>query len=213
LLVGGTGLYVEALVEGHRFGTPPPPELRADLAQRLRREGVEGLAAELVQLDPASAAGIDLRNPRRVVRALERLAAGAPARPEPGDPYPGRVALVALVRPRDVLARRIEQRARWMFTEGDLLGEVRALRDAGFAAAVGPLAGHGYAEAAAVLDGRMDLEAAIASTARRTRQYAKRQVTWWSRSRRVLALPVGDLPGDDPAVVGRAERLIRAALG
>jgi tRNA dimethylallyltransferase len=212
MLVGGTGLYVEALVEGHHHEAPPTPALRAILADRLGAEGVEGLAAELRARDPAGAAAIDLRNHRRVVRALERLEHGAPARPPRSDPYPGRVALLALVRPRDVLVRRIEERARWMFTEGGLLDEVRALRDAGHSSALGPLAGHGYAEAAAVLDGRMDVEEAIASTARRTRQYAKRQVTWWNRSSRVLALPVGDRPANDPAVVDRAERLLRAAL-
>ena len=212
MLVGGTGLYVEALVEGHRYGTPPPAELRVALAERLRVEGVEGLAAELRARDPAGAAGIDLRNPRRVVRALERLAMGGSATPAPGEAYPGRVALISVVRPRDVLAGRIEARARWMFTDGGLLDEVRALRAGGHRSAIGPLAGHGYAEAAAVLDGEMDLEGAIASTTRRTRQYAKRQITWWNRSSRVLALPVGERAADDPMVVDRAERLLRAAL-
>ena len=74
------------------------------------------------------------------------------------------------------------------------------------------MTGHGYREAAAVLAGTMSVEAAIEQTARGTRQYAKRQLSWFGRMARVMWLPVGEREADDPAVVAQAERVLRAAL-
>ena len=74
------------------------------------------------------------------------------------------------------------------------------------------MTGHGYAEAAAYLAGEWSLDEAVAVTARRTRQYAKRQLTWFRRDPRVTWIPLGDGPSDADEVVGRAERALRAAL-
>src|SRR6187551_3166547 len=82
LLVGGTGLYVAALVDGHDYaGQPWSPELRQRLADELETDGLEPLVARLEAMDPASAAAIDLRNSRRVLRALERAEAGGGGAP------------------------------------------------------------------------------------------------------------------------------------
>ena len=115
LVVGGTGLYVSALVDGHDYAAQPwSPELRQRLADELETDGLEPLVARLEAADPASAAAIDLRNPRRVLRALERAEAGGGGAPR-SSAYAGKVALVGLDRPRAVLYRRIDERARELF--------------------------------------------------------------------------------------------------
>lgn len=211
MLVGGTGLYVAALVDGHDYAAQGrSPDLRARLTRTLDAEGLEPLAVRLGTQFPAAAARIDLRNPRRVIRALERAEVGERAAPR-SEPYGGKIALVAISRPREVLYRRIDERAAWLFANG-LLEEVRALLDAGYSADLRPMTGHGYREAAAHLAGESSLEEAIAVTARRTRQYAKRQLTWFRRDARIMWLPAGDSPADDPALVNDAERAIRLAL-
>ena len=211
MLVGGTGLYVEALLHGHDYAVQAwSPEIRVTLAERLDAEGLEPLADELATLDPATAARTDLRNPRRVLRALER-ALGGGAAPR-ADPWAGRVALVGLSRPRDVLVGRIDERARWLFERGGLLDEVRGLLDAGYTPDLRPMSGHGYGEAAAHLAGTLTLDEAIERTARRTRQYAKRQLTWFRREPRVRWLAADSRAGNDPVLVDEAERLVRAAL-
>jgi tRNA dimethylallyltransferase len=213
LIVGGTGLYVAALVDGHDYAAQPwSPELRQRLADELEADGLAALVARLAAVDPATAAAIDARNPRRILRALERVEAGGGGQRQPiATPYDGRVALIGLDRPREVLYRRIDERAAWLFANG-LLDEVRTLRAAGFGPELRPMTGHGYAEAAAHLAGEWTLERAVEVTARRTRQYAKRQLTWFRRDPRLLWIPAGDGPADAPDLVDSAERVLRAAL-
>lgn len=213
MLVGGTGLYVSALVDGHDYaGQARSSEGRATLAEELLTSGLAPLAERLRRLAPEVAAGIDLRNPRRVLRALERLEAGERGAPG-GTPFEGPVALVALDRPRDVLYRRIDQRARRLFLADGLLDEVRRLLQAGHGPELRPMSGHGYHEAIAHLGGQLGLEEAIERTARRTRQYAKRQLTWFRHDPRVRWLAAGDRPADEPALVDEALACFRRALG
>lgn len=212
LLVGGTGLYVSALVDGYQLDAQAhDPGLRAALAAELDQAGIDSLAARLHALDPATAARTDLRNPRRVLRALERALAGGVGERPRLQPYPGRVALIGISRPREALYARIDARARWLFGNG-LLDEVRGLLAAGYGPELAPMTGHGYREAARHLAGEWSLEEAIEVTARRTRQYAKRQLTWFRRDPRISWLDAGDEPADDEALVAEAERLVRTAL-
>jgi tRNA dimethylallyltransferase len=210
-LVGGTGLYVSALVDGHDYDAQAwSPEIRAELAEELEAGGLEPLAGRLRRLDPATAGRIDLHNPRRVLRALERLAAGGAGQPV-ARPHAGRVALIGLARSRELLYRRIDERAARLFATG-LLAETGALLAAGYGPELRPMTGHGYREAAHHLAGEWTLDEAIETTARRTRQYAKRQLSWFRRDRRITWIPAGDAPGDAVTVVDEAERLVRAAL-
>lgn len=212
LLVGGTGLYVSALVAGHDYASQAhAPERRAGLAEELAARGLAPMADRLRRLAPAIAARTDLRNPRRVLRALERAEAGDSA-PPLATPYAGPVVLVALDRPRSVLYRRIDERARRMFTTDGLLDEVRRLLAAGHGAHLRPMTGHGYLEAIRHLAGEWSLDEAIEHTARRTRQYAKRQLTWFRHGPRVTWLPAGDAAGDDAEIVAAAARRLDAAL-
>ena len=115
--------------------------------------------------------------------------------------------MIGLERPTAVLNRRIDERAAWLFANG-LLDEVQALLEAGHDPHRAPLTGHGYGEAARYLAGEWSLEEAVAITARRTRQYAKRQRTWFRRDRRIVWLAAGDGPADDPVLVAEAARLL-----
>jgi tRNA dimethylallyltransferase len=209
LLVGGSGLYLAALLDGYSLGPAPRVGDRARLAEELATAGVAALADRLREVDPAAARRVDLRNPRRLTRALERSAAvdGGVAPPPSTMPWPGKALLLGLSRPREVLHRRIEERTRWLFDHG-LLDEVRRLIAAGHDPRTAPLTSHGYGEAARHLAGEWPLDEALAMTALRTRQYAKRQATWFRRHQRVVWLSAGDAPGDDPALVGRAESLL-----
>ena len=212
MIVGGTGLYVSALVDGHDYASQPwSPELRARLADELDAGGLEPLVARLAGLDHGVAATIDRRNPRRVLRALERAEAGGGGAVASSQPYPGRVALLGISRPREVLYRRIDERAAALFAAG-LLDEVRGLLDAGYGADLRPMSGHGYREAIRHLAGEWSLEQAIEVTARRTRQYAKRQLTWFRRDPRIMWVAAGDGPADDADLVARADGLVRPAL-
>ena len=212
LVVGGTGLYVAALVDGYALpGGPPSPETRRRLVEEMEAEGLAAMAERLRGLAPEVAAMTDLRNPRRVLRALER-AEGGDARPT-AEPYPGRVALLGLHRPRAALYRRIEARAAGMFA-GGLLAEVAALQRAGYGPNLAPMTGHGYREAARVLAGEWDAERAVEVTARHTRQYAKRQLSWLRRDGRTVWLDAGDGDAGDSALVSRAiDLLVRLLAG
>jgi tRNA dimethylallyltransferase len=211
ILVGGTGLYVSALVDGLDFAAQPwSPEVRARLAEELETEGLAVLAERLVGLDPVGGASTDLRNPRRVLRALERaeLAGERASYIVRSEPYPGRVGLIGLTRPLAVLDRRIGERAAAMF-HGGLLEETRVLLQRGLEPSLPALTGHGYAEAARHLAGEWSLEEAIAATARRVRRYTRRQLSWFRRDRRVVWLDAGDRPANDPALVRQGSDLLR----
>lgn len=211
LLVGGAGLYVAALVDGHEYATQSSdPQLRARLSEELEATGLPPLVARLAQASPETAASIDRANPRRVLRALERVGGGG-AQPH-AAPYSEPVILTGLQRPREVLYRRIDERTRWLFANG-LLDEVSALLRAGYGPELRPMTGHGYAEAMRHLAGEWTLEQAIEVTARRTRQYAKRQLTWFRRQAHVTWLEAGAAAGDDPSVVDAAMERTAAARG
>jgi tRNA dimethylallyltransferase len=209
LIVGGTGLFVSALVDGYLLpGGSPSAELHERLTAELETEGLAILARRLADRDPETAARIDLRNPRRVLRALERLETnGGVETAVQREAYPAPVALLGISRPRPVLAERIGARSAAMFASG-LLDEVRTLRSRGYGAELGPMSAHGYREALHVLSDGWSVDRAVGETARRTRQYAKRQLTWFRGDRRIVWLSAGALPAEalaQPAIdlVGR----------
>ena len=211
LLVGGTGLYISALIDGHDYAAQPwSPELRQRLTEELETDGLAPLVLRLQAADPTAAAAIDVRNPRRVLRALERAEAGGSGTARAAA-YAGTVALVGLDRPRDVLYRRIDERARRLFETG-LVDEVRRLGADGYGPELRPMTGHGYAEAATYLAGEWTLDEAVAVTARRTRQYAKRQLTWFGRYPRLVWIRAGDGPADADEIVDQAERVLQTAV-
>ena len=176
IVAGGTGLYVNALLRG--LDAPAAdPALRERLEALVRDGGADALRERAERLCPGSTARLpDPGNPRRLIRLVERLSAGA-APGGAGLACRGRVVAGLSIAPA-ALAARIAARVEAMF-EGGLLDEVARLRAdrPGFSATAGM--GIGYAEAAAVLDGVMTREAAAERIAARTRQLAKRQRTWF----------------------------------
>jgi tRNA dimethylallyltransferase len=178
-VVGGTGLYVRALLDGLDFdAAPTDPELRASLEARAATEGGEALHRELAEIDPAGASRVDPRNARRVVRYLELalLAGRVPAE---------RTATITSVRigldpPRPWLDARIGARVEQMVA-GGVLEETRRLVASGLDPRLPSMSGHGYVHWAAHLRGETTLEAAIAATAKDVRAYSRRQMTWFRR--------------------------------
>src|SRR5438093_804417 len=181
LVVGGTGLYVRALLRGLCPAPPRAPALRAALAA----EDAPALHRRLGVLDPAAAARIAPTDARRIVRALEvALVSGLPLsgwQAEHRFAEPAYDALViGLARPTAELDARIAARTRAML-EGGFLDEVRALRRRGLGAEAPGLSAVGYRELLACVEGRTDLATALAAVVRATRQFAKRQRTWFRR--------------------------------
>jgi tRNA dimethylallyltransferase len=182
LFVGGTPLYLRAL----RDGLDPQPSGDADVRRRLEDEiqakGSAPLHARLAAVDPVAAARIHPNDARRIIRALEVVeVTGQPlptswADPRPLHPVFARQMLV-LEQPRQTLRERINRRVEIMFAEG-LIDETRVA--AAQPGGIGPTARQaaGYAEALEVLAGRMTANQAILLTQQRTRQLAKRQLTW-----------------------------------
>jgi tRNA dimethylallyltransferase len=180
LLVGGTGFYLRAVARGLAVDELPwNAEVREAVQERLRADGLPALVAELRALAPTRAAEVDLRNPRRVARALEiaRIRGDAPL---PGPRGYGRPVLwLGLQVDPPVLRDRIRARARAQFDAG-LIEETRSLA-ARFDTSAPSFSGIGYAEALAVLQGRLSREEAIAEDARRNVLLARRQTTWFRR--------------------------------
>ena len=184
ILVGGTGQYVMAIVEG--WGIPevaPRLALRAALAGLGEAEAARWLAA----LDPTAAARIDRRNVRRVVRALEvTLVSGRPiSELQRKTPPPYDVRLIGLRRDRATLYARIDARVDGMMAAG-LLDEVRHLHDAGYADEP-PLSGLGYRQLLAHLRGETTLDEAVARIKFETHRFARQQATWFRADDRRIA--------------------------
>jgi tRNA dimethylallyltransferase len=178
ILAGGTGFYLRAVARGLAVEELPwDPTVRADVQASLAERGLPALVAELRRLAPTRARAVDLRNPRRVVRAVEiaRIRGDAPL-PEPRG-YGRPVLWLGLGVLSPVLHERIRARAQAQFDAG-LVDETRALITR-YDATLPSFSGIGYAEAIAVIEGRLTLEAAIAEDARRNVMFARRQATWF----------------------------------
>ena len=192
LLCGGTGLYLRALSRGMDFGsTPGDPAVRAGYFLLAQGKGNEAVHAILQEKDPLSAARLHPNNLRRVVRALEVLeVTGQPfsaqqMHKDSDGPYDLR--LFALSWPREMLYRRINERVAAMLEAG-LLGEVRALLEAGVPTDAQSMQGLGYKELVPAAQGEMPLADAAELLSRRTRNYAKRQLTWFKADPRITWL-------------------------
>jgi tRNA dimethylallyltransferase len=182
ILVGGTGQYVAAVLEGWRIPeVPPQPELRAQLEAQAAAEGSEALHARLAALDPLAASRIDHRNVRRVIRALEVcLATGQPiSELQRKSPPPFDVVRIGLTRPRPVLYERIDRRVEAMSAAG-LVDEVQRLVDAGYGWDLPSMTGLGYRQIGQYLRGEATLDEAIALVKKGTRRFVQQQYNWFS---------------------------------
>ena len=181
IVEGGTMLYVDALCDGFSLtGVPPNPELRSELAEL----DLAGLVERLLAMDPDP--GVDLRNPVRIVRAIEVLrAAGPPLRRlRRRTPPPWQPVRIGLVAPLEVIDRRLEERSKLQVERG-LVAETQAALDAGVPPAAYVMTGIGYAEALAHINGELTVTELPLAMARSNRRYARRQLRWWRRDPRV----------------------------
>jgi tRNA dimethylallyltransferase len=180
LLVGGTGQYVRAVVEGWRIPrVPPDPKLRAELYADAERDG-GALYARLLALDPGAPDLIDARNVRRVVRALEVcLATGRPFSEQRGkDPPPYDVLQVGLTMERPALYARIDARIDAMIERG-LVDEVRSLVEQGYDWSRPAMSSLGYIQLKGYLEGTASLAECVALIKKATRRFIRQQYNWF----------------------------------
>lgn len=182
-LVGGSVLYVRSIIEGLRIPEVPPNfELRAELEAVAVEQGWEPLYERLLSVDPATAAVIDKRNARRVIRALEIfLATGTPkVELEGSDPPPYRMLVIGLDREREKLYERIDRRVDLMVTQG-LIDETQALLDAGYDPTLSSMTSLGYREMIAYLRGELSIEDAVTKMKTETHRFVRHQYTWFRK--------------------------------
>lgn len=187
VIVGGTGLYIKAILDELNF-PDTDPVVRAELELEFTTKGIAPLFERLERLDPAAALAIDKANSRRVIRALEVIkitgkpfTANLPR--EASSRYPD-AQQFGLVMDRDALSIRISDRVDLMWEQG-FVQEVERLLTAGIKSGVTAQRALGYAQVIAFLEGKVSEEEAKEETKRATRQYARRQETWFSRDERI----------------------------
>ncbi len=209
-LVGGTGQYVWAVLEGWRVPEVPPDEaLRARLEAEAREKGPDVLYRRLLELDPAAADLIDPRNVRRVIRALEVIHhTGRPfTEQRRKSPPPYDTLIVGLTRPRADLYRRIDLRIERMLTQG-LVEEVRRLLEAGYDPNLPALTGIGYRQIVTYLQGKCTLEEAVQAIRKATRRYVRHQYNWFRlNDPRIWWVDVSQ-PNAEEAIRARVEEFL-----
>jgi tRNA dimethylallyltransferase len=184
-VVGGTGLYIRALVRGLCPAPEASPELREEFVLLGRKEGRERLHAELAAIDPALAARLHPRDEAKIVRALEvyRLSGRPMSVWQDHHGFheaPFSTLLIGLEREREDLYRRIEARIDRQLTHG-MVEETRALIDRGYGRHLGAMKALGYRHVAAYLSGDYDESDMVRLFKRDTRRFAKRQMTWFRK--------------------------------
>jgi tRNA dimethylallyltransferase len=194
VVVGGTGLYIKSILDDLNF-PDTDPVVRAGLELEVATIGLNPLYERLQKLDPAAAIAIDRANARRVIRALEVIAiTGKPFTAnlprEASTRYPNAIQF-GLTMDRDDLTSRISQRVDHMWEIG-FVDEVDRLITAGITTARTAQLALGYSQIIAQRNGVLSMEAAIEDTKIATRQYARRQDTWFNRDERIQWIPQGE---------------------
>ncbi|MFM1905601.1 MAG: hypothetical protein RIT32_397 [Actinomycetota bacterium] len=207
LAVGGSGLYVTALLDDLNF-PETDNQLRAELEAELLLVGPHELHRRLRELDPVSADRIDAANGRRIVRALEVIQLT-------GEPFSSSLPRsnpavepdlrIALLRDRTELDQRIEERVNQMWEQG-FVAEVEALMEQGLAEGVTARKALGYAQIMDALNGEITLVTAKSETIRLTKRYARKQETWFRRDPKMIWLSASQ-----PNLVGEILEMIREA--
>jgi tRNA dimethylallyltransferase len=185
LMTGGSGLYIDAVCRGIDDIPDIDPAVREKVMSKYKEEGIEGLRLALKIFDPVHYQNVDLKNPKRIIRALEICEAT-------GKPYSSfltnlkrerdfDIIMIGLERPREELFWRINSRVDEMIANG-LEEEARSLFDLRNMNALNSV---GYKELFDFFDGKITKDKAIELIKRNTRRYAKRQITWWSKDKEI----------------------------
>lgn len=186
IMVGGSGLYVDAVTKGLDDFPEVDANIRLDLNTRLQHEGLESLQNQLQVLDPISYQNIAIDNPHRVIRALEIcIGTGKPYASflnKKKDLRPFKTLSVGLIADRNIIYERINQRVNIMMETG-LLDEVKQLADKKHLNALNTV---GYKELFNYLDGTWSLDFAVSEIKKNSRRFAKRQLTWFKKDPHIM---------------------------
>lgn len=205
VMVGGSGLYIDAVCRGLDDFPNVPKELREELNLRFQNGGIEPLKAQLIELDPEYHKEVDKANPHRIIRALEIcISTGKPFssfRKQQKKKRKFKTIKLILSRDREVLYDRINQRVDMMMAEG-LLEEAKNVYEYRSNNALQTV---GYKELFAYFDGEWDLETAVSEIKKNTRRYAKRQMTWFRRDPETVFFN----PSDEDEIMNYLEEQIK----
>ena len=206
ILAGGTGLYIDSLLSGRTFAPfQPDSPLRGQLEEQLRREGGAAMLARLAQVDPDSAARLHPNDEKRIVRALEVYQSTGKTITQHNletqaiPPRYDALTLALAFERREDMWSRIDRRVDQMMDQG-LVAEVQGLLDSGVPAKCTAMQAIGYKEMAAALLSGGDVRAAAEEIQLRSRQYAKRQLTWFRRNKAARWLLWGREPDFEAAL-------------
>jgi len=209
VMVGGSGLYIDAVCRGIDELPDPDPELRRELKQELADNGIQSLRDKLRIVDPDYYQMVDAANPVRLIRALEVcITTGKPfssLRNQQPEERPFRILKIGLSLPRDLLNQRIHQRVDEMISNG-LVEEACALLPFRRLNALNTV---GYRELFDFFDGKISLQQAIADIKTHTRRYAKRQMTWFKKDEEITWFS----PENSEKVIGYLEEMLNWSGG
>lgn len=186
IIVGGTGLYIQAVVDNFTIPhVPPNPELRAQIEHLMQEKGAPQVYLELLKLDPDAVDFVAPENSRRIIRALEVcLATGKPfSKQKKRSKRLYNALQIGLDIPRDILYEKMNKRTDLQVREG-LVDEVRHLTKL-YDAKLPSFSGIGYSDIVRALHGEIAMEVAVDAVKRRTHAYARRQMTWFRRDKRI----------------------------
>lgn len=206
ILAGGTGLYIDSLLSGRTFAPfQPDSPLRGELEEQLRREGGAAMLARLAQVDPDSAARLHPNDEKRIIRALEVYQSTGKTITQHNletqaiPPRYDALTLALAFERREDMWSRIDRRVDQMMDQG-LVAEVQGLLDSGVPAKCTAMQAIGYKEMAAALLSGGDVRSAAEEIQLRSRQYAKRQLTWFKRNKAARWLLWGREPDFEAAL-------------
>lgn len=195
IVVGGSGLYIKALVDGFSSEIESDDRIRISLKHRLEQEGIDSLYSQLEKVDPETAKVVHKNNVQRVMRALEiYLITGKPfseIKKRETDPVKFTPVFVGLNWEREELYSRINKRVDIMIDEG-LIPEVAIIKRRGLSENLNSLQTVGYKEVFSYFNGQIEFEDMISEIKKNTRRYAKRQMTWFKNDSRVKWFDMDD---------------------
>lgn len=211
MLVGGTGLYISAVVDNYNFSHDGPnPLLRRQLTARAVKLGSQTLHRELSQVDPAAAKKIQRTDTRRLVRALEVSASGQQFSASKHGPPLYRVVQIGLTRKRTKLYEAVNQRVEQMFDRG-LVEEANWILQLDLPPDLPVLQALGYKEIFPYLQGEVSIDEVKENLKRQTRRFVKRQLTWFRRDERIIWLD-RDEYSDQEALTAQIVSIVEGKL-
>lgn len=212
IIAGGTGLYIKALLEDYAFNSvSASSELRQSLEREAQAKGALVLHARLAQLAPQEAERIHPNNVRRVIRALESALQGEAVNQYTAKESPYDAVVIGLTMERQALYERINRRVDLMLAAG-LEQEVRALLAQGVSADCQSMQSIGYRQMVWYINGGMDYNAAVDKLKQATRNFAKRQITWYKKMPYIHWLQLDDEPDYGKAVAAIAKILVESGF-